>query len=129
MSLAYCINDADIISDMIDGEGFIINTKTGKYYLMNETGAVIWSLIQKGFNISYVVDAIAARFKIELQNVKAHVDSFLARLLDEKLILPQESAVAQTVPADGVITSSMDMYMMPALNIFADFVDDAFACS
>jgi hypothetical protein len=70
-----------ILHSKLDEETAILNLKNGEYYSLNETGALIWSLIDKGRSDDEILGEIANSY----QDADEEVDSDLYLINELKL--------------------------------------------
>ena len=49
LNTAYEVNAPDVVSEVIDGELIIMDLGSGKYYSSENSGAVLWTWIEKGY--------------------------------------------------------------------------------
>ena len=57
-SQVFRINSPTIIHEIIEGEAVIINMEMGHYYSIDQTGAGIWELVDKGASTAEVIDPL-----------------------------------------------------------------------
>jgi Coenzyme PQQ synthesis protein D (PqqD) len=117
MSIAYSINEADVLHEVIDGEAVLLHLHNRKYYAMNPSGTFIWSLIQKGCSGADIVTAMAGRFVTDLQTLRGSVESFINQLLTEGLIFTHAAASSGHGFSPAPV-SSMTMFDDPVLHHF-----------
>lgn len=78
-------SQGNIVSDM-DGEKVMMNIHNGNYYNLGKIGGRIWELIGDPVTAAGLVHALMAEYEVEQAVCEEHVNSFLNRLLQEKLI-------------------------------------------
>ncbi len=122
MSQSFRVNTQDIMHETIDDEVVIVNLDTGAYYAFDGSGQYIWDrLSQHGASQDQLVDEISARSQASVEEISAGVQSFLAQLLDEALIIPtDESEVAPAVPIPDLETGTTDAFVAPQLSKYTD---------
>ena len=112
----------EVAAKVIDGEAIIINLANGIYYSMDNTGALIWEMIENGYNLTEMVDAISSRCGVDPGQVAADVQRLTEQLLEESLLVKSinESQYAANVSVglDQGLT-----YKTPQLNIYRDMGD------
>src|SRR6516165_1220111 len=94
-----CRHD-DVLARVIDGEAVIINLSNGMYYTLDRAGAVMWELIERGYQIGEVADAIATAYNVS--RAVAHADALrlAGELLAQELVVEsQEPVPARPVAA------------------------------
>ena len=53
---------------------------------VNETGAFLWNLLEKGAEKPELVDALTKEYEVDAETAEKDVDAFLARLREKALI-------------------------------------------
>lgn len=53
---------------------------------LNETGAFLWKILEKGAEREELVDAMIREYDVDAQTAVADTDTFLAQLREKKLI-------------------------------------------
>jgi hypothetical protein len=118
MSLAYRINDAKVIHEIIDGDAIMINLDNGNYYSMNESGAYAWSLLQQGAARTDIIRLLAERFSLSVTQGEEHAEAFISHLFREELISEHNESCdpASLKPLEGAAGT----YTPPQLLVFSD---------
>ena len=81
---SYAINRASVVSDVIEGEAVIINLDTGTYYGLNETGSVLWSVLQRGaISLRGMKEELILRYRADSETIQDAVKTIVAQLLAE----------------------------------------------
>ncbi len=115
-------NTAEVAAKDVDGEAVLINLTNGMYYSMDRVGGFIWSLIEGGYELAAIADAVAGRYGIAEDMAKKDVERLAQQLLDEKLALPGEGE-ATNGPIEAKGAPAPQAYATPELNKFDDMVD------
>ena len=115
-------NTAEVAAKDVDGEAILINLTNGMYYSMDLVGGFIWSLIEGGYELAAIGDAVAGRYGIAGEVARKDVETLARQLLDEKLALPGEGE-ATSGPIDAKDAPPPQAYATPELNKFDDMVD------
>ena len=63
----YTIDEARIVSEIIDGEAIIVNLANGYYYSLDPPAAEIWAWLQAGWSIAEIVSVIQERYDCSAQ--------------------------------------------------------------
>ena len=118
-------NAPHVVHEIIDGEAILVNMQTGRYYSASEVGAVVWGLIEAGAPVRAIVDRVAARYRGDREEIAMGLESFLAELEREGLIVPHEGAVAfSDGAADGRDVSPAGApFVPPELRSYTDMED------
>lgn len=115
-------NTAEVAAKDVDGEAVLINLTNGMYYSMDLVGGFIWSLIEGGYDLAAIADAVAKRYGIEKAVADKDVETLAQQLLDENLALPGEGE-ASSGPIEAKGAPAPEAYATPQLNKFDDMVD------
>lgn len=77
-----------VISRNIDGEGVIIDSRKGRFYVLNPVGQIIWECLESPIDIRRLIAFIKERcFSIPSEDIlKRDISSFLATLKREELV-------------------------------------------
>jgi coenzyme PQQ synthesis protein D (PqqD) len=117
-----CPNKEEVSAKIMDGEAIIINLSTGVYYSMDNVGAVIWEMIEGGFNLVECVAAILERYDVSRKEALADVKRLVEELVEENLIYMSD----QEAPPQNnrkLIQQQKLPYESPKLNIYRDMGD------
>lgn len=114
-------NTEEVASKVVDGEAILINLSNGMYYSMDVVGGYIWSLVAAGHDLGSISTAVAQRYGVAADTAKQDVEALAQQLIDEKIVVPGDSASAQ--PAEADKSPSDDAYTTPQLTKFDDMVD------
>src|SRR5512139_961308 len=89
LDLNHCFRprEEEVAAKVIDGEAIIINLANGIYYSMDNTGALIWEMIENGYNLAEIVEAISSRCGVDSGQVAADVQRLTEQLLEENLLV------------------------------------------
>lgn len=91
MNQRYQIHQEFVISQVVEGQAILIQPSAGCYYSLNESGTWIWECLLSGHNPG----EIAAQGP----HPASVVEAFLQQCLQEKLLLPTDSAPSAPCPA------------------------------
>ncbi len=105
------LNAGNVVSDTIDGEVLAIRSDNGTYYSMRGPAATTWAALITGAGLDEVTAAVAAHHQVDSALVRADIESFTHRLVEELLIVettpPEDAgdAVAAVLPLEtrGVV--------------------------
>lgn len=119
-------NRAEVAAEIIDGEAILINLSTSRYYSLEGTGAVVWSLIERGADQAAIVDELVRRFAAERPVVDAQVAALVDELLAERLVV-EASPGDDTLPTAPVepdaAPEAPGVYQPPRLETYTDMED------
>ncbi|KPK03025.1 MAG: hypothetical protein AMK71_00285, partial [Nitrospira bacterium SG8_35_4] len=85
------INVPKIVHEVIDGETIILNLDNGNYFSLDGTGADIWGLIDSGVSVNGVIERLQNVYKADHEVIKDAVHRFVAEMLQEGLIVHNET--------------------------------------
>ena len=69
-----------------DGDGILLNLTTKNYYTLNETAAFIWSRLEGGEIIDYILSELAAEYEISTSEAHDSVWELVTDLEKEGLV-------------------------------------------
>ncbi|HYN80739.1 MAG TPA: PqqD family protein [Gemmatimonadaceae bacterium] len=75
-----------VTSQIIDDNAVLIDLRTNEIYEMNHTSARLWQLLGEGLEVDDIERRLEAEFEIEAEELHRQIDTFLATLLDAKLV-------------------------------------------
>jgi hypothetical protein len=107
MECSFKINQPYVVSELIDGEGVIMNLKSGNYYSVRSTAVMLWT--------AYDADAAV---------IAQDVNEFIEKLCTEGLITRVSDGHPDVAPpAASGQTTKRSPYSKPHLEVFADMQD------
>lgn len=81
------ILNSDILTERLGDEIAVLNLKTNRFILLNDTGARFWELLQSGRDILSIKEQLLNEFEVDSDELAANVERMLQSLKDEQLIL------------------------------------------
>jgi hypothetical protein len=81
-----CPQKTDIASRIIEGQAFIVNTKTSTLHELDETGTFIWKLIEKGRTLENIVLELSSFYEVTEARAMKDAKDFLDELSAKGLI-------------------------------------------
>jgi hypothetical protein len=66
----------------------IFDSQDGRYLGLNETGAVVWSVLANGGSVETAVDELSMRYDIARETAESDVAQLVQELLQLSLIVP-----------------------------------------
>ncbi|MDJ0649132.1 MAG: PqqD family protein [Xenococcaceae cyanobacterium MO_188.B19] len=75
------------------GEAVILELKSGVYYGLNETGSLIWNLIQQSKTLEEIRDAILEEYEVESDLCVSYMLQLVQDLADKGLVVIKNEAV------------------------------------
>jgi hypothetical protein len=76
----------DVEWQHVDDEVVLLDLRSSAYLAVNDTGAVLWPMVAAGTTEPELVEELAARFPVEVDQAKADVTTFVARLRSLTLV-------------------------------------------
>ena len=123
-SSRFRINSPRVIHEILDGEAVIVNLESGIYYSADNVGAKIWELIGEGRTLQNVVESLLRSHEGQPADIAKSVESFLAQMLAEELIVPEDAAPPASPNGhslNGDATgSAKDPFAAPTLEKYSD---------
>jgi Coenzyme PQQ synthesis protein D (PqqD) len=110
----YEVNEPDVVFETIDGEAVVINLDRGIYFSIRGTGLTIWNDLLAGVDISSVASRLGAAVG---RDVATDVKAFINRLLEEALVRPRATVVAEVPTA---LLAANEQYEPPTLEKYTD---------
>ena len=71
----------------LDGEIIILDVPSGRYFGINDVGAVVWGLLDGTRDRDAIVDAVTAEFDVDRDTAAADLDALLDQLVDAGLVV------------------------------------------
>lgn len=71
----------------IDGEAFIVSSKTGGVHLLNPVGTHVWSLLDGNKTLREMAEAVTEEFDVSAWEAAYDVEEFAGKLADMDLIV------------------------------------------
>jgi hypothetical protein len=120
MDRVYCIETAEVVSDIIDGEAIMLHRFYGDYFSTDGVGGLIWQWIGEGRSRSQILSMLNARFSASPAEIATAVDSFLADLVTHKLvreIIEGDESATETIEPQ---TNPEAEFVRPTLHVYSD---------
>lgn len=76
----------DVIERIIDGEAVLLDLKTGVYFSLNETGSLIWELLDGVATIPEISEAISKKYEADIETIENAVTELMLELEEQKLV-------------------------------------------
>jgi Coenzyme PQQ synthesis protein D (PqqD) len=122
--MRYRPNDPQVINETIDGEAVMINLATGSYYSLDRTGSDVWALVSASLPVDDIVEEIGRRYDGDAADIRRGVESLLAELAAEELVVPAgEGDPLGTRPDLDETPAPRTRFGAPRLEKFTDMQD------
>ncbi|HVL90600.1 MAG TPA: lasso peptide biosynthesis PqqD family chaperone [Actinomycetota bacterium] len=82
----------EVLSRELDGEAVLLDLRSGRYFGLNGTGAVVWSMLKDGAEREQIAHQITEEFAVDLVRARADVDAFIESLVGRGLITYRDRA-------------------------------------
>jgi hypothetical protein len=69
----------------------LLDLEGGQYFALDEVSARVWELCDGEHGIGTIVEAISAEYDAPVETIQEDVLAFLEEMLDENLLVAQES--------------------------------------
>ena len=76
----------DALVAHLDGEAVLLHAGSKDYYRLNETGQVIWRVLEQGGDEDAVVAALTAAFEVDADEARRESNRIIAELLAAGLL-------------------------------------------
>lgn len=124
----YQINSSKAISETLDGETIIINLENGNYYSMNETGSVLWNLVNSHASHSSILKHFLNVYAAPSTVVEKAINDLLTILKQDGLVLDDpigvDVASSPSSPKKPFITPTIERYEDMQEMLLADPIHD-----
>jgi hypothetical protein len=81
------VPDPEVVcTPLRNGEGVLLHLGTQCYFTLNETGLMVWRLMEQGLKLGAIGDELTARFRVSGPQASQHVLDLADQLLAERLI-------------------------------------------
>ncbi|MBL1211029.1 PqqD family peptide modification chaperone [Geminocystis sp. GBBB08] len=117
------VNTSKVVQETIDGEVVIVNLKKGYYYNLIDTGAEIWSYIEKGISQEEINSIIIQKYSGNEDDISSQINDFFQELLTEQIIIPDLNphniSEKNTIIKEDINTDKFS-FQTPKLNKYTD---------
>ena len=121
MDRLYGIEDAAVVSDIIEGEAVMLHRVSGDYFSTDGVGCLIWQWIGEGHSHRQIVRRLQAGAAASPTEVEAAVDAFIADLVTHSLVREiGESAGSPAEVAGEPPAAPQADFRPPVLNVYSD---------
>jgi hypothetical protein len=77
----------EYVYSQIGDETVMMNVNTGNYASFNETGNLIWSLLDKPNTAKQLIETLSNEYVINSEQLSVDVLPFIEKLLDRKILV------------------------------------------
>jgi hypothetical protein len=115
--MAFYRQKASVVHEKFGDETVIVNLDTGCYFSIDGAADTIWGLAIAGLSNAEILTRGDAAYTGDRDRVRAETEAFLARLVEEQLVEPTDSAPAGTRPSPP---DEPQVWISPTLQKFTD---------
>jgi len=76
----------NIIWRNVDNETLFLDTSSGYYFSLNETGSQIWNWLSQGMSVEAVAGRLSKQYSVEPEIARTDVSELLTTLKQENII-------------------------------------------
>lgn len=87
--MGFCLNGANVVFDLIDGEVLAIRSDNGAYYSLRGPAATAWCALISGLPWETLATAVAGHHGADAADVGPELSRFAAELVGESLLIDQ----------------------------------------
>ena len=112
------VNEPHIVHETIDGETILMDLRSGNYFSIEKSGAVIWEILIQTANVDSLIQKAG-----ELSNpgqsaqVRSDIQNFVEKLLSEDLIREAERNEAPEITEEMLNSLKRAVTAMEALEL------------
>ena len=119
------VNAPNVVHETIDGEAILLDLKTGNYFSLDGSAALIWEFIDKTGSWSEAVNLMTAANKAQKDSISASVKGFVEKLVEEKLLVKANGvpAAADTGDLARQLSGAAKSFTPPLVNKYSDMQD------
>lgn len=82
----------DALVAHLEGEAVLLHAGTKEYFRLNETGQVVWRLIEAGADVDAIVARLLAEFSVDAATARTEAGQLLEQLVAAGLVETDEGA-------------------------------------
>ena len=75
-----------VASQTLDGEAVLLHLEGGTYFTLNETGTLVWQLLEQERSFDELLDAVLAAFEVDAETARRDLADLLEQLASHGLI-------------------------------------------
>lgn len=119
---SFRVNEPQVIHQTVDDETVIVDLGSGSYYSLRGSAQAIWSALERGLDHDGVVDELGGRYEAERSDLASSVEGFVARLVDDRLIVPLNGS-PRPATAGSAMPGDRQPFEPPVIERFDDLQD------
>ena len=75
-----------VLHHELEGESVLLNVENGSYYGLNETGTLIWSLLDQAKDLGAVQDRLKSDYEVDAETIWDDLTGLIGEMLDRNLV-------------------------------------------
>ena len=76
----------EIIWRIVDNEALLLDTDSGNYFCLSESGTKIWNLLEENKSVDEIARIFANEYQIDVETAKSDILQFIEQLQENKII-------------------------------------------
>lgn len=123
MHVRYTTDEDRIVAEVLDGEVMVVNLANGHYYVMEGTGADLWSLLAGGSSASEASAAMSRRYATSPEELETVVIDFANQLVTEELLDPAGDVAPSAAFVVAEASDGLRPFTLPAMYKYTDMAN------
>jgi hypothetical protein len=119
----YTTDQDRIVAEVLEGEVMVVNLANGYYYVLEGTGADLWSLLAHGSTVAEATAAMTRRYAATPAEIETAVIDFVNQLVTEDLLDPAGDEVAAAAPDGSDTGDGLAPFTLPAMYKYTDMAN------
>lgn len=125
---AYRMNTPTVVAEVFEQEVVIIHLESGTYYSLDQSGTMIWKLLQQGATVAEIIDKMGASYGLAADALGKPVQQLIEELCTENLIVADNTTTLRHQPLDALSMGSSTVkaqhsFVPPHLHKYTDMQD------
>ena len=115
---------SQVLREVFEDEAIVLDMKSGNYFSLNQSGAMVWTLIEEGETVEGVIDRICEEYPLDArETITEGVRALIDRLTKEGLIGPSERAAPVASAPSKDSRTKNGRFEKPKLAVYDDMQD------
>ncbi len=82
----------DVVAREVAGEAVLLNLASGTYFGLNDTGSMIWQMIEENSaSIAEICDAVEEEYDVEREDAERDVLALVEQLVEHGLLMVEDA--------------------------------------
>ena len=117
------VNQPAVIAEVIDNEAIVVNLDNGAYYSLRGSACTIWEMLAQQMAVPAVVQSLAQHYADSPEAIQSGVESLVADLLNEQLLVPADGAPDSTQQPALSTNGERPPFATPVLEKYTDMAE------